>query len=96
MFTSRFKKSISKAISNGIITVSNATSTVIEDLETEAYYEAAQNSRLKANIIKESKGTDNDDYVESIEQYRQYTEAYQERTKVSNNDDNEDESFYYD
>ena len=96
VFTSRFKKSISKAISNGINTVSSATATVREHLETAAYYEAAQNSRLKASIIKESKGTDNDDYVESMEQYKQYTEAYQERTKVSNNDDDEDESFYYD
>ena len=94
VFTSRFRKSISKAISNEINTVSSATLTVREHLETAAYYEAAQNSRLKASIIKESKGTDNDDYIESMEKYQQYTEAYQERTKVSNNDD-EDESYYY-
>ncbi len=96
VFSSRFRKSVSKAISNGVNTVSGVASTVREQLETSAYYEAAQNSRLKASIIKESKGTDNDDYVESMEQYKQYTEAYQERTKVSNNDDDEDDSYYYD
>ena len=96
VFSSRFRKSISKAISNGVNTVSGVTSTVREHLETAACYEAARNSRLKADIIKKTQGADNDDYSENMDKYHQYMEVYKERTKVSDDDDAEDESYYYD
>lgn len=96
VFTSRFRKSISKAINSGINTVSSVASSVRDKVETTAYYEAAQNAKLKADIIKKTQGTDNDDYADNMEQYHQYMEVYKERTKVSNDEDTEDESYYYD
>ena len=90
VFTSRFRKSISKAISNGMNTVSNITSTVCDKVETTAYYEAAQSSKLKADIITKTQGTDNDEYAENIEKYHQYKEAYQERTKLPDNEEGDD------
>lgn len=96
VFSSRFRKSISKAISNGVNTVSNVTLSACEHLKTAAYYEAAQNSRLKADIIKDRQGTDNDNYVENMEKYHQYMETYRERTKVQDDEDNNDYLYYED
>ena len=96
VFTSRFKKSISKAISNGVGVVSSVASNVYDRLETTAYSEAAHVAREKASIVKKTKGTDNDDYSEYMEQYQQYSAIYQARTKIVDDENNDDYLYYED